>query len=122
MAFKLGKETRGFKNSKNTNIVRKNLEDGILGEANNDGSINIDTSVKPGSAKEKEIVTHEQVHMQDMESGKLAYGDHWIRWNNKTYPRKEGEIKYNGKWHEEGAKSLPWEKVAYKKSGKHKTV
>ena len=122
MAFKLGNETRGFKNSKNTNIVRKNLEDGILGEANNDGSINIDTSVKPGSAKEKEIVTHEQVHMQDMESGKLAYGDHWIRWNNKTYPRKEGEIKYNGKWYEEGAKNLPWEKAAYKKSGKHKTV
>ena len=92
MAFKLSRENREYKNSKNTNIVRKNLEDGVLGEANNDGSINVDSSIKPGSAKEKEIVGHEQIHMQDMQSGKLAYGDHWLRWSGSTYPRKEGKI------------------------------
>ena len=29
--------------------------------------------------------------------------------------RKDGKIKYNGKWHEEGSKAFPWEKSAYKK-------
>ena len=34
----------------------------------------------------------------------------------KKYPRKDGKIKYNGKWSEEGSKSFPWEKAAYKKT------
>ena len=50
-----------------------------------------------------------------MKEGKLDYGDDWIRYNNKTYPRKNGKIKYNGKWTDEGDKSFPWEKSAYKK-------
>ena len=45
MAFKLGKEQRGFKNPKDNQIFRKKLGDGILGEANSDGSIYIDKSV-----------------------------------------------------------------------------
>ena len=53
MSFKLGKEHRKFRTPKNTPIIRKNLDKGILGEANNDGSIFIDKSVKPGSALER---------------------------------------------------------------------
>ena len=53
MGFKLGKEHRKVRTSKNTPIIRKNLDKGILGEANNDGSIFIDKSVKPGSALER---------------------------------------------------------------------
>ena len=116
MAFKLGIEKRNIKNSANTTIVRKDLQDGVLGEANNNGSIHVDISVKPGSAKDKKIIAHEKVHMEDMASGKLAYGDNWLRWKGNTYPRKEGQIKYNNNWHEEGSKKLPWEKEAYKKS------
>ena len=45
MAFKLGKEKRSFKNPKDNQIFRKKLGDGIMGEANSDGSIYIDKSV-----------------------------------------------------------------------------
>ena len=112
MGFKLGNERRQIRNSKNTPIFRKNLEDGVMGKANNDGSINIDKSVPPGSPLEKKIINHETQHMKDMSSGKLSYGDDYVRYNSKTYPRKDGKIKYNGKWHEEGSINFPWEKRA----------
>ena len=112
MGFKLGKERRQIRNSKNTPIFRKNLEAGVMGKANNDGSIDIDKSVRPGSALEKRVVNHEMQHMKDMKSGKLSYGDDYVRYNGKTYHRKNGKIKYNGKWHEEGSMNFPWEKRA----------
>ena len=105
MAFKLGKETRGVRNSKDTPIFRKKLDKGILGEANMDGSIYIDKSVKPGSAQEKQVISHEGLHAKEMKSGKIAYGDDFVR---------DGKIKYNGKWHEEGSNVFPWEKRAVK--------
>ena len=33
--------------SKNTPIIRKDLDEGVLGEANMDGSVYVDKSVKP---------------------------------------------------------------------------
>ena len=115
MAFKLGSEKRKTRTPDNTNpIYRKELGDGILGEANKDGSIYIDKSLKPGSPKYKEVVSHEKVHAKEMKQGKLDYGKDWIRYNGKTYKRKDGKIKYNGKWIEEGSKTFPWEKSAYK--------
>ena len=113
MGFKLGSESRGIKNSKTAPIFRKKLDPGVMGEANNDGSINISNKIKPGSPLEKEVVKHEQKHVDDMKSGKLAYGDDYIRYNGNTYKRKDGKIKYNGKWIEEGSKDFPWEKRAY---------
>ena len=120
MAFKLGSSNRGFNIPENkksnvgaeTPIIRKSLGEGIKGEANNDGSIDIDKSVKPGSALENRIVNHEMQHMKDMRSGNLSYGDDYVRYNGKTYPRKDGKIKYNGKWSEEGSMSFPWERKA----------
>jgi len=50
--------------------------------------------------------------MKDMQSGKLSYGDDYVRYNETTYPRKNGKIKYNGKWSEEGSMNFPWEKKA----------
>jgi len=114
MGFKLGSESRGIKNSSTTPVLRKNLKKGVLGEANNDGTIFIDNSVKPGSKLEKEVVDHEGQHAKDMASGKLSYGDDYVRHNNKTYQRKDGKIKYNGEWIVEGSKKFPWEKAAYK--------
>jgi len=114
MSFKLGRENRGFKNSKDTPIFRKNLDKGILGEANMDGSIYIDKSVKPGSAQDKQIQNHEGLHAKEMKSGKIEYGDDFVRDGKKTYHRKDGKIKYNGKWHEEGSDVFPWEKRAKK--------
>ncbi len=53
MGFKLGKEGRNIKSSKNVRIHRKNLDSGVLGEAYKDGSIAVDNSVDPGSALDK---------------------------------------------------------------------
>ena len=108
----MGSESRGVKNSSNTPIIKKNLAPGVLGEANMDGSIFIDKSLKDGSPAYKKVVNHEMVHAKEMKEGKLSYGDDHIRYNNKTYHRKDGKIKYNGKWLPEGDKSLPWEKKA----------
>ena len=114
MAFELGKETRRIRNSKETPIFRKNLDKGILGEANMDGSIYVDKDVPKGSALEKKVIRHESVHAKEMKSGKIAYGDDYVRDGKKTYHRKDGKIKYNGKWHEEGSNVFPWEKRAKK--------
>ena len=120
MAFKLnrykhlpGIATNG-KLDKKLNIKRKNLEDGTLGEAKMDGSVEVDKSVPQGSKLEKKIVTHEAVHAKEIKSGRIAYGDDWVRSDGKTYPRKGGKIKYNGKWKLEGDSSFPWEKRAMK--------
>ena len=120
MGFKLGKETRRARNSKDTPIFRKTLDKGILGEANMDGSVYIDKSVKPGSAQWNKVKAHETIHANEMKktkkwpNGKIEYGDDFVRDGKKTYHRKDGKIKYNGKWHEEGSDVFPWEKRAKK--------
>ena len=95
-------------------IIRKDLGKNILGEANMDGSIYISKDVPPGSPLEKEVLDHELHHAKDMKMGKLKYDDNSITYNGKTYPRKNGKIKYNGKWMQEGASGFPWEKSANK--------
>ena len=110
----MGRERRKIRTPKNTKIVRKDLDPGILGEANMDGSIFIDKDVPKGSALEKRVIRHENVHAKEMKQGKIAYGDDYVRDGNKTYHRKDGKIKYNGKWHEEGSNVFPWEKRAKK--------
>lgn len=99
-----------------TPIIRKDLDDGVLGEANMDGTVFVDKSVKPGSALEKRAIKHEQKHIDDMRDPKirLSYGDDYVRYKGKTYPRKDGKIKYNGKWSEEGSMNFPWEQRAKK--------
>ena len=110
----MGRERRKLRTPKNTKIVRKDLDPGILGEANMDGSIYIDKDVPKNSALEKRVIRHESVHAKEMKQGKIAYGDDYVRDGDKTYHRKDGKIKYNGKWHEEGSNVFPWEKRAKK--------
>ena len=93
MTFKLGKENRNneygsFKNRFNkddasipgTPVIRKDLEKGIMAEANDDGSIFLSNKVTPGSAEERKILMHEMQHLVDMKVGKLAYTDDDITW------------------------------------------
>ena len=95
-------------------VIKKRLDDGIAGEANNDGTIFVDKNIPNGSIQEKEIIAHEGQHMKDMKEGILDYEDNSIEWMGKKYERKDGMIKYNGAWLEEGYKDFPWEKRAYK--------
>jgi hypothetical protein len=94
-------------------VIRKDLDEGIMGEANADGTIFISNKITPGSEKEKEVLAHEMVHMTDMKVGKLAYNDDYIKWNGKTYERKDGMINYEGQMIPEGDKSFPWEKMPW---------
>ena len=116
MGFKLGKEHRKVRTSKNTPIIRKNLDKGILGEANNDGSIFIHEDVIPGSDQEKEVVIHEMVQQTDMKVGKLAYGDNFVKYNGETYLRQtingKDMIIVDGVAKEAGDHGFPWEEDA----------
>jgi hypothetical protein len=96
-----------------TPVLRKKLGGGILGEANNDGSIFIHEKVVPGSEQEKHILMHEMVHQTDMKIGKLAYDDNFIKWDGEIYDRKNGKIFYNNEWVPEGSKDFPWEKMPW---------
>lgn len=98
--------TNRVKNSK-TPVIRKDLEGGVIAEANNDGSIYVDKSVKKGSPLEKEAIAHEKVHLNQMNRGDLNYDDNNVYWKGKAYPRSSMN---------EGAKNLPWEKEAYDKT------
>jgi len=129
MAFKLG-SSRGpilnkgqvesrlsFKQSDGsipgTPVLRKDLGKGILGEANNDGSIFISHTIESGSEQEQHVLMHEMVHQTDMKLGKLAYNDNYIKWNGRVYERKNGMINYNGEMLPEGSKEFPWENMPW---------
>jgi|TARA_B100000073_G_C23562235_1_gene504603 hypothetical protein len=116
MAFKLGSEKRGFKTSKNTPLFRKQMNDGSSAQANMDGSIDIDPSVDINSKFGRRVIKHEQAHIDQIESGRGAYGDGWVMWEDKIYLRGEEDgVKYidgpNGRW-PEGDEHHPWEAEA----------
>tara|TARA_R110002096_G_scaffold417869_1_gene621678 strand:- start:93 stop:476 length:384 start_codon:yes stop_codon:yes gene_type:complete len=125
MAFKLGSEVRRTRNSKDTPILRKKLEKGVLGEANMDGSVYVDKSVKPGSALDKRIQRHEGQHAKEMKANKIYYNDNTVvdKIAGITYKRKGGKLivdeSKNAKFKkgdsfEEGSNDLPHEKRAKK--------
>tara|TARA_R110000822_G_scaffold180244_1_gene320017 strand:- start:267 stop:668 length:402 start_codon:yes stop_codon:yes gene_type:complete len=96
-------------------VIRKNLDEGILGEANMDGSIFISDKIQPGSKEENQVLLHEMRHATDMKLGKLAYSDDAVYYDGVTYPREtingKDMIKVDGKWKEAGD-DFPWEKTA----------
>ena len=100
MAFKL---TSPFPID-NTPIYQVDMEDGVLGKANNNGTIIIDENLSPLEAKE--VIKHERVHIDQMRRGDLDYDDDYVYWKGRIIPRSS--IK-------EGDKNLPWEKEAYNK-------
>ena len=86
--LRFGKNSGGESSVPGTPIIRKNLEEGVMGEANMDGSIYISNNIVPGSKEEKQVLNHEMRHATDMKIGKLAYGDDFVKWNGNIYPRK----------------------------------
>ena len=99
-----------------TPVIRKPLGEGIMGEANMDGTIFINENIVPGSAEEKEVVNHEMRHATDMRIGKLAYGDNFVKYNGMTYPRVtingKDMIIVDGVAKEAGDHDFPWENDA----------
>jgi len=99
-----------------TPVIKKDLEGGVLGEANNDGTIFVDKSVKEGTPMYKEVVGHEMEHMKQMQTGELSYDDNSVTYKGKKFLRKNGKIvdPNTGKGHPEGSMNFAWEKEADK--------
>ena len=103
-----------------TPVIRTNLEEGILGEANMDGSIYISDMVEPDSFEERQAIIHEMRHATDMKIGKLEYTDDHVKWNGEKFEREtrngKDMIKVDGKWKEAGHDGFPWENEANNKN------
>ena len=110
------KEAGGDASVPGTPVIRKNLEEGVLGEANMDGSIYISNTIQPDSFEERQVVSHEMRHATDIKIGKLEYADDHIKWNGETFAREtingKDMIKVDGKWKEAGHEGFPWENEA----------
>ena len=91
-------------NAKSRPIIKKDLEPGIMAEANRDGSTYVSKDASP--AQMKSAIEHEEVHHNQMERGDLDYDDNNVIWKGKKFSRAKMA---------EGAKNLPWEAEAYKK-------
>ena len=114
--LRFGQEAGSDASVPGTPVIRKTLAPGIMGEANMDGSIYINSNIVPGSYDERQVINHEMRHSTDMRIGKLSYGDDFVRFDGVTYPRKT----INGKdmiivdcvAKEAGSSDFPWEKDA----------
>ena len=95
-----------------TPILRKKLDKGVAAEANLDGSMFIDKSVKKGSDLERRAVAHEEHHLKQFNDNVLHYNDFNVTWKGKLYKRQDGMIEYNGKFYPEGHEIFPWEQEA----------
>ena len=89
----------------NTPIYHVDMEEGVMGKANNNGTIIINKDVPIN--KIQDVVNHEKVHIDQMKRGDLNYDDKYVYWKGKKYSRAQMQ---------EGAKNLPWEAEAYKKA------
>ena len=100
MAFKLKPKY----NSNSTPVYMVNMEDTVLGKANNNGTIIINNNIKDPKQIE-DTINHENVHIEQMASGDLDYDEKNVYFKGKKYPRGS----FN-----EADKTLPWEAPAYK--------
>ena len=111
--LKFGNEASSDVSVPGTPVIRKPLGEGIMGEANMDGTIFINNNIIPGSQEEAEVINHEMRHATDIKVGKLAYGDNFVKFNGVVYPRKtingKDMIIVDGVAKEAGSHNFPWE-------------
>ena len=114
--MRFGKKTGGDASVPGTPVIRVPLEEGVMGEANMDGTIYINENITPGSAEERQVVNHEMRHATDMKLGKLEYGDNHVKYNGRVFPREtingKDMIIVDGVAKEAGSEDFPWEKEA----------
>tara|TARA_R100001443_G_C3240129_1_gene150546 strand:- start:127 stop:558 length:432 start_codon:yes stop_codon:yes gene_type:complete len=132
MGFKLGKERGNYASSgiiktkmrfgkqagdvgsvPGTPVIRVPLDEGVMGEANMDGTIYVNNNIMPGSYEDKQVINHEMRHATDIKTGKLAYSDDSVTYNGEVFPRMDingkDMILVEGQWKEAGDTGFPWE-------------
>ena len=104
-----------------TPVIRVPLDEGIMGEANMDGTIYVNKNITPGSHEDKQVINHEMRHATDMKLGKLAYSDDDVTYNGDVFPREtrngKDMIIVDGVAKEAGAHDFPWEQEANNGNG-----
>jgi len=91
----------------NTPIYNIPDEKGVLGRANDCGSIVVNKDIRDKKLLET-VISHEKIHLEQMKRGDLSYDGKYIYWKGKKYKRGV----------KDGSKSYPWEKEAYAKEKK----
>jgi hypothetical protein len=111
--MRFGKNSGGDASVPGTPVIQMPLAEGVLGEANMDGSIYMSDLLDPNSPEFRQTLNHEMRHATDMRLGKLAYTDYSITYNGEVFPREtrrgKDMIKVDGKWKEAGHTGFPWE-------------
>ena len=111
--MRFGKQAGGEGSVPGTPVIRVPLEEGVMGEANMDGTIFVNENIIPGSEEDRKVINHEMRHATDIKIGKLAYADDHVMYNGETFRREtiDGKdmIEINGEWKEAGDTGFPWE-------------
>ena len=111
--FSFGRKPSSDVSVPGTPIIRTDLEEGVFGEANMDGSIFISNELEPNSFQERQTIIHEMRHATDMKLGKLSYDDNHIMYNGERFERKDingvDSILVDGEWKQAGDDGFPWE-------------
>ena len=99
-----------------TPVIRIPLDENVMGEANMDGTIYVNSNITPGSEEDRQVINHEMRHATDIKLGKLAYDDNSVTYNGKVFPREtingKDMIKVDGDWKQAGDHGFPWEEDA----------
>jgi len=111
--MRFGKQAGDIGSVPGTPVIRVPLEEGVMGEANMDGSIYVNENIEPGSYEDRQVINHEMRHATDMRIGKLTYEDDHITYNGEEFPRMDidgvDSILVDGEWKEAGDTGFPWE-------------
>jgi hypothetical protein len=114
--MRFGKKSGGETSVPGTPIIRMPLEEGVMGEANMDGSIYVNEILDPNSEEYRQVINHEMRHATDMKIGKLSYADDHIMYNGERFERMDingvDSILVDGEWKEAGHEGFPWENDA----------
>jgi hypothetical protein len=114
--MRFDKQSGGPTSVPGTPIIPMPLEEGVLGEANMDGTIYVNEKLDPNSYEYRQVINHEMRHATDMKVGKLAYADDYVLFNGETFERKDingvDSILVDGEWKEAGDTGFPWENDA----------
>lgn len=102
-------------------VFEKNLDEGIIAEANRDGTTFVNKNVS--AAKKKAAISHEDKHHDQMLQNRLSYDDYTVMWKKDTksptrvYKRDQGMlIAMDGSEKGQEGDDFEWEKEANKLS------